>query len=86
MRVDEYHVKLVYYATAPRATAAEITSFVGGDFVTMWAGKLRGKFVKLGEEFKFEKKEDALDLARRYRKSCLEELQAGPKSLTCIER
>lgn len=68
-----YNEKLVYYATAPRATAGKLTQYVDGDFVTYWAGRLRGVFVKIGDEFKFDNKEDALEFARRYRQECIEE-------------
>jgi hypothetical protein len=68
-----YEEKLIHYATAPRATAGKITQFIDGDFVTFWAGRLRGVFVKIGNDFKFESKEDALALARRYRQECIDE-------------
>lgn len=68
-----YEEKLLHYATAPRATAGKITNLVDGDFVTYWAGRLRGVFVKLGDDFKFDNKEDALNLARRYRQECINE-------------
>lgn len=70
---DEYKEKLLHYATAKRATAGQITNIVDGDFVTMWAGKLNGVFVKLDDEFKKDTKEEALDVARRYRKHCIDE-------------
>ena len=71
-----YEEKLVHYATAPRATAGEITNIVDKCFVTMWAGKLRGKFVSMGGEFKFKNKDHALALARDYRKSCFDEAKS----------
>jgi len=64
---------LIYYATAPRATAGTITQYVDGDFVTYWAGRLRGVFVKSGDQFKFDNKQEALALARRFRQECVEE-------------
>lgn len=71
--MKSYDEKLIHYATAPRATAGTITQLVDGDFVTQWAGRLRGVFVKMGDEFRFDKKADALALARRYRQSCRDE-------------
>ena len=69
-----YKEKLIWYATAPRATAGKLTQYENGNFVTYWAGKLRGTFVMIGGEFKFNNKLDAINLARRYRESCAEEL------------
>jgi hypothetical protein len=71
-----YEEKLVYYATAPRVSAGKLTDKV---FVTMWAGKLRGKFVSMPGEFLFKYKDEALSFARRYRHSCL--LEAKLKGL-----
>ena len=75
---DEYNKRLLHYATAKRATAGQITNIVDGEFTTKWAGKLHGKFVKLGDEFKKDTKSQALDVARRYRQSCIDEaLKSG---------
>ncbi len=71
-----YDEKLIHYATAPRATAGKITQIVDGEFVTYWAGRLRGVFVKLGDEFKFDNKKDAISLARRYRQECIDEAKS----------
>ena len=71
-----YDEKLIHYATAPRATAGEITSVVNGRFVTKWAGRLRGAFVSMSGEWKFTNKEDALALARRYRQDCFDEAKS----------
>ena len=79
--MESYDERLIYYATAPRATAAEVSQIIDGNFVCGWAGKLRGKLVKLGDEFRFSTKEEAIDLARRYRQACREEAQA--KGLLC---
>ncbi|MGJ8680482.1 hypothetical protein [Paraglaciecola sp.] len=68
-----YEEKLIHYATAPRASAGKITQIVNGAFVDYWVGKLRGKFVKIGDEFKFNNKQDAINLARRYREDCKQE-------------
>lgn len=68
-----YEEKLLHYATAPRATAGKLTQYENGNFVDYWAGRLRGVFVKMGDEFKFNNKQDALDLARRYKASCIAE-------------
>ena len=71
-----YDEKLIHYATAPRATAGEITSMVNGRFVTKWAGRLRGTFVSMSGEWKFTNKEDALALARRYRQDAFDKAKA----------
>jgi hypothetical protein len=71
--MNSYNERLLYYATAKRATAAQITQVIDGDFHTSWAGKLRGGFVSLGDEFRKPTKAEALDVARRYRKACIEE-------------
>jgi hypothetical protein len=71
-----YEEKLIHYATAPRATAGEITSIVDGRFVTKWAGRLRGIFVSMNGEWKFTNKQDALALARAYRQSCFDEAKS----------
>ena len=68
-----YEENLVHYGTAPRATAGKITN---KHFETMWAGKLRGKFVSMPGQFKFLIKEDAIDLAKRYRQSCFDEAKS----------
>jgi hypothetical protein len=68
-----YEEKLVHYATAPRVSAGKITDKY---FVTMWAGKLRGKFVSIDGKFKFTNKDHALALARAYRQSCFDEAKA----------
>jgi hypothetical protein len=68
-----YEQKLIHYATAPRATAGKLTQYIDGDFVTYWVGRLRGVFVKIGDDFKFDNKADALALARRYREECVTE-------------
>jgi hypothetical protein len=65
-----YEESLVHYATAPRVSAGQLTD---KNFVTMWAGKLRGKFVSMPGQFKFTNKYDALSLARTFRKNCLDE-------------
>jgi hypothetical protein len=71
--METYEQKLLHYATAPRATAGKLTQLIDGNFITFWAGKLRGVFVKLGDDFKFDNKEDALNLARKYRQECINE-------------
>ncbi len=71
-----YNERLIHYATAPRATAGQITKFIDGDFVITWAGRLRGVFVKIGDDFTFDTKDDALALARRYRQECIDEAKA----------
>ncbi len=68
-----YEEKLIHYATAPRATTGKITD---KNFVTKWAGKLRGKFVSMPGEFKFTNKNNALELARKYRQSCFDEAKS----------
>ena len=65
--------KLIHYATAKKVTAKEITQYIDGDFVTMWAGRVRGVFVKSVDEFKFDTKEQALSFARRWRDSAIVE-------------
>ena len=65
--------KLVHYATAPRVSTGKITD---KNFKTMWAGKLRGKFVSMGGQFKFTNKDHALALARAYRQACFHEAKA----------
>tara|TARA_R110000796_G_scaffold77896_1_gene174078 strand:- start:99 stop:329 length:231 start_codon:yes stop_codon:yes gene_type:complete len=70
MTFDE---KLVHYATAPRVSAGKITDMY---FVTMWAGKVRGKFVSMDGQFKFTNKDCALALARAYRQSCIDEAKS----------
>jgi len=71
-----YEEKLIHYATAPRATAGKLTQFIDGNFVDYWAGRLRGVFVKIGDEFKFNNKQDAINLAKRYRQDCINEAKA----------
>ena len=68
-----YEEKLVYYGTAPRVSAGKLTD---KNFVTMWAGKLRGNFVSMTGEFKFANKADALALARAYRQSCFDKAKS----------
>lgn len=70
-----YEEKLIYYATAPRATAGKITQIVKGELVDFYLGRLRGNFVRMGdgELSKFKTKEEALKLARKFRQSCLDE-------------
>ena len=71
--MKNYEQKLLHYATAPRATAQKITQVVDGDLVDFWVGKLRGVCVKMGDQFKFKHKEDALNLARKFRQDCINE-------------
>ena len=66
----EYERKLVRYAGAKRATAKKLYD---KDFNESWAGRLKGTFVKLDDEFKKPTKEEALDVARRFRQRCKEE-------------
>lgn len=68
-----YDEKLIHYATAKRVTAGKITQLSEGEFVTFWAGRVRGKFVKNGDHFKFNDKESALNFARKWRDDCIEE-------------
>lgn len=78
--------KLVFYAQAPRAYAGKIHKYEKGNFVTYWAGKLRGIFVSPSEgDFKFNDKAQAIECARQFRRSCQEEaVQRGLLSATCI--
>lgn len=63
--------KLKFYATAPRASAAQITKIVDGQFVNYWAPRLRSKFVRLKKgRFLFENRLAAVEEARRFRASC----------------
>ncbi len=66
--------KLQFYATAPRAYAGTISQIVDGDFRTYWVGKLRGKIVStVGNEYKFDTKEEAINCARNFRNICRRE-------------
>ncbi len=71
-----YEEKLLHYATAPRATAGKITQIIDGNFVDFWAGRLRGVFVSMGGEWKFKTKDEAIELARKYRQGCIDEAVA----------
>ena len=68
-----YEEKLIHYATAPRVSAGQLTD---KNFLTMWAGKLRGQFVSLPGQFKFKNKDQALELARTFRQNCIDEAKA----------
>lgn len=76
---ETYQEKLLWYATAPRATSGALHSIEGNEIRKRYGGKLRGKFVSLsGEEFRKSTREDAVDLARRFRQICIDEArQAG---------
>jgi hypothetical protein len=71
-----YEQKLMHYATAPRATAMQVTQYIDGNFVTSWAGRLRGVYVQMEGEWLFKTKPEALALAKRYRQSCLDEAKS----------
>ena len=66
--------KTVFYATAPRAYAGTISQIIDGNFVTYWVGKLRGKIVSLpGGQYKFDTKQEAIECAKSFRKSCIDD-------------
>ncbi len=69
MTVEE---KLVFYATAKRATALKISQIEAGEFVEHWVGRLNGRFVGYKSRYKFTDKDAALQCARDIRQSCLE--------------
>lgn len=71
-----YDQKLVFYATAKKATAAIISQIENGDFVNYWCGKLRGKFVQVGPDWKAATKQQAIESARLFREQCRTEAQA----------
>ena len=62
-----YDEKLIYYGSAKRVTAQKITQYIDGNFISKWAGRVRGVFVKEGDRFKFETKSEALEFAREWR-------------------
>ncbi|MFW8589863.1 hypothetical protein ACOI22_03575 [Glaciecola sp. 2405UD65-10] len=70
MAHEEYKEKLVSFATAPRVSAGQLHD---KKFNPYWAGKLRGKYISLGGKFKFDTREEALNLAREYKQSCIDE-------------
>jgi len=66
--------KIKHYATAKRATAGTISQLIDGNFKTYWVGKLRGMVVSYaGKNYKFDTKEKALECARSFRQSCIDE-------------
>ena len=68
-----YEEKLIHYGSATRVTAQKLTQYIDGNFVTTWAGRVRGVFVKDGENFKFNTKEEALAFAREWRDNARKE-------------
>ena len=64
-----YEEKLVFYATAKRATVGTIHQLVDRDFKRYFVGKLRGKIVsRIGDgQFKFDNPADAIDCAKGFR-------------------
>lgn len=73
-----YHERLVYFATAPRATAKRLAKITDDHIVHYWSGRLRGIFVKPKEGFEYATKEDALNAARLFRQRCRDEaIQKG---------
>jgi len=75
MRELTYDQKLVFYATAKKATAGIISQIENGDFVNYWCGKLRGKFVQVGTDWKAATKQQAIESARLFREQCRTEAQ-----------
>lgn len=63
--------KLVFYATAKRATALRISQIVDGKSEDHWIGRLNGRFVGYRSRYKFPDKESAIQCARNIRQSCL---------------
>jgi len=77
-----YEQKLIHYATAPRASAGIICQIENGDTVNHWCGKLRGKFVQTGPNWKKASKQKALESAHLFREDCRAEAKA--KGLLCF--
>lgn len=74
-----YEEKLLWYATAPRASTKVLHSIVDKEIVEGYGGTLRGHIVSLqGEPYRKPTRSAALDLARRFRQSCIDEaIQKG---------
>ena len=69
--------KLIWYATAPRASAAQFFNAVDGDLVVRWVPKLRGRIVCLdSKNFKFLSRAEAVNEARAFREACRRDARA----------
>ena len=80
MKAEEmsYHEKLVFYATAKRASVGTLSQIVDGDFKKFFVGKLNGKIVSRypDNEYRFDTPREALEAARSFRNHAQKELNA----------
>lgn len=78
MNISEmsYKEKLVFYATAKRASVGTISQIVDGDFRKFFVGKLNGRIVSRhpDNEYRFETAKEALEAARSFRGNCQNQL------------
>lgn len=71
---ESYDEKLLWYATAPRAAVKALCTIEKGNLVEGFGGTLRGHIVSLkGEHYRKPTRAEAIDLARRFRQSCIDE-------------
>tara|TARA_R110001592_G_scaffold221139_2_gene475799 strand:+ start:9624 stop:9890 length:267 start_codon:yes stop_codon:yes gene_type:complete len=71
---ETYEEKLLWYATAPRAAVKPLCTIEKRNLVEGFGGTLRGNLVSLkGEHYRKPTRDEALDLARRFRQSCIDE-------------
>jgi hypothetical protein len=69
-----YEEKLLWYATAPRAATKPLCTVENKVLVEGFGGTLRGHIVSLkGEHYRKPTRAEALNLARRFRQSCIDE-------------
>ena len=69
--------KTKYYATAPKASAGTIHQLEDGRTRKYWVGKLRGNFICLDfDRWKFDTREEAINEARKFRQSCIDDCKA----------
>lgn len=68
MKKKTFKQKVLYYATAPRATIGQISQIVNGDIVDFFVGKLRGIIVSTPDSrYKFGTPEEAKVCAITFR-------------------
>lgn len=76
-RPKTYEEKLLWYATAPRASVKPLCTVINRNLVEGYGGTLRGHIVSLkGEHYNKPTRDQALDLARRFRQSCIDEAKS----------